>query len=69
MLDVTNRRDRSRLISMFAAAERADRPAFELIDLLAGQRHAATVGAMKLGCEPCGVPFAQQPDLQFRLSK
>ncbi len=61
--------DHSRLILMFAAAECADRPAFELIDLLACQRNAATVGAMKLGCKPCGVPFSQQPDLQFRLSK
>jgi Leu/Phe-tRNA-protein transferase len=69
VLDVMNRRNRSRLISMFAAAERADRAAFELIDLLAGQRHAATVGAMELGCQACGVPFPQQPDLQFRLSK
>jgi hypothetical protein len=41
----------------------------ELKDLLAGQRHAATVGAMKLGGSARIVPLAKQPYLQLRLAQ
>ena len=54
---------------MLVAAERADRSTRELKDLLAGQWHAATVGAMKLGGDARVVPLAQQSDLQFGLSE
>ncbi len=54
---------------MRVTTERADRSLVELKDLLTGQWHAATVGAMKLGGCARIVPLAQQPYLQLRLTQ
>ena len=69
MLNVINCRGRPRRSNVSLPAESADRPFSELKDLLTCERHATTVGAMKLGGDPRVVPFAQQSDLKLRLAE
>ena len=69
MLNVINCRGRPRRSNVSLPTERADRPFSELKDLLTCERHAATVGAMKLGGDPRVVPLAQQPNLKLRLAE
>jgi len=69
VLNVINCRSRPRRSNVSLPTERADRPFSELKDLLSCERHAATVGAMKLGSDPRVVPLAQQSDLKLRLAE
>jgi hypothetical protein len=69
VLNVTDRRDRARRVAVLLTAKNANRTVVKLEDLLAGEWDSTTIGAVQISGGARVVPFAQQPNLQFRLAK
>jgi hypothetical protein len=69
VLNVTDRRDRARRVAVLLTAKNANRPVVKLEDLLAGEWDSTTIGAVQISGGALFVPFAQQPNFQFRLAK
>ncbi len=64
-----DRRDRARRVAVLLTAKNANRTVVKLEDLLAGEWDSTTIGAVQISGGALVVPFAQQPNLQFRLTK
>ncbi len=65
MLNVMDRFDRSRQVAAALPAQGTDHAVLKAIQLLAGQRHTLTLGAVLIGCSTTVVPLMQQTRFQL----